>query len=233
MEYNKTEKLSIKSWAEEDRPREKLVLKGKHSLSDAELIAILIGSGNREETAVSLIQRILRDYENNLAELAKANINDLSKYKGIGEAKAITIIATLELANRKNQSQIKDKIQIKNSQDAYHFFASYMADLAHEEFWVLYLNRANKVIAKEKLSAGGITGTIVDGRLVLKRALELLSTSLVLIHNHPSGNLQPSEEDKKLTKKIKDACITLDILLIDHLIISNKGYYSFADEGKI
>lgn len=229
MKYPKEDKLTIKAWAEEDRPREKLLLKGKHSLSDAELIAILIGSGNRTETAVALVQRILKDYDHNLAELSKASLADLLKYKGIGEAKAITILATLELANRKNQSKIKDKIQITESGDAYNFFKQYMADLPHEEFWVLYLNRANMVIAKEQLSIGGISGTIVDSRIVLKRALELLCSAIVLIHNHPSGSLLPSDEDKKLTRKIKEACISLDIHLVDHLIISHKGYYSFND----
>jgi DNA repair protein RadC len=224
------DKLNIKAWAEEDRPREKLMLKGKSSLSDAELLAIMIGSGNKNETAVALCQRILKDYENNLAELSKATITDLMKYKGVGEAKAITIVATLELANRRNQSQVKDKIKINSSRDTYQFFSGYMADLPHEEFWVLFLNRANKVLAREQMSSGGITGTVVDTRLLMKRALELLSTSIVLIHNHPSGNLTPSDEDKKLTKKLKEAASSLDIHLLDHLIISNKGYYSFADE---
>ncbi|MEI6311833.1 MAG: DNA repair protein RadC [Bacteroidota bacterium] len=224
-------KLNIKSWAEEDRPREKLLLKGKHNLSDAELLAILIGSGNREESAVSLIQQVLKNYDHNLASLAKASVTELKQFKGIGEAKAITIIAALEIGNRKIQSQVKDKIQISNSRDAYQFLAQYMAELVHEEFWVLYLNRANKVISKELLSSGGISGTVVDIRILLKRCVELLSSSIVLLHNHPSGNLHPSEEDKKLTKKIREACLHLDIQVIDHIIITYKGYFSFADEG--
>ncbi len=224
-------KLNIKSWAEEDRPREKLLLKGKHNLSDAELLAILIGSGNREESAVSLMQQILKNYDHNLSSLAKASITELQQFKGIGEAKAISILAALEIGNRKTQSQVKDKIQISNSKDAYQFLAQYMAELVHEEFWVLYLNRANKVISKELLSSGGISGTIVDIRILLKRCVELLSSSVVLLHNHPSGNLHPSEEDKKLTKKIREACLQLDIQVIDHIIITYKGYFSFADEG--
>lgn len=231
MKYENAGKLNIKSWAEEDRPREKLLLRGKQNLTDAELLAILIGSGNRTETAVGLVQRILAENDHNLAQLSKLSINELLKFNGIGEAKAITIIAALELANRKNQSQVKDKIQIKSSSDAYNFLSFYMADLTHEEFWVLFLNRANIVIAREQLSVGGIAGTVVDTRIILKKALEYLSSSMVLVHNHPSGNLQPSEEDKKLTKKIKDATSILDIQILDHLIISNKGYFSFADEG--
>lgn len=230
MEYAKEERLKIKAWAEEDRPREKLMLKGRSSLSDAELLAILVGSGNTSETAIALCQRILKDYDYNLAELSKASIADLLKYKGIGEAKAISIIAALELAHRRNQSQVKDKIQVTSSRDIYQFFSGSMSDLPHEEFWVLFMNRANKVIAKEQMSSGGITGTMVDIRLLLKRTLELYSTTIALIHNHPSGNLRPSEEDKKLTKKIKEAAHSLDIVLIDHIIVCNKGYYSFADE---
>jgi len=226
-------KLNIKSWAEEDRPREKLLLKGKHNLSDAELLAILIGSGNSEQSAVGLMQQVLKNYDHNLVSLSKASVNELQQFKGIGEAKAISILAALEIGNRKIQSQVKDKIQISNSRDAYQFLAQYMAELVHEEFWVLYLNRANKVLSKEVLSSGGISGTIVDIRILLKRCVELLCSSVVLLHNHPSGNLYPSEEDKKLTKKIREACMHLDIQVIDHIIITHKGYYSFADEGLI
>lgn len=230
--YN-DDKIPIKFWEESERPREKMILHGANQLSDAELLAILIGSGNTNESAVALMLRILKDADNNLNQLARMGINGLLQYKGIGEAKAITIQAALELAGRRERNRVKDKVQVRSSNDIYKFFTHQLSDLPHEEFWVLYLNRSLRVLAKERLSVGGISGTVVDIRILLKRALELLSASIVLIHNHPSGNLNPSDEDRTLTRKIKEAAHMLDIRLNDHIIISTTGYYSFADAGLI
>jgi len=230
MEENAT-KLTIKAWAEDDRPREKLLLKGKRVLSDAELLAILIGSGSRNETAVELCKRILQSANNNLNELAKLSVADLMKFKGIGDAKAITIVAALELGSRRETTEVLQRDKITCSKDTYLLLKSEIADLPYEEFWVLYLNRANKVIEKFALSRGGVSGTVADGKIIFKRALENLSSSIILAHNHPSGQLKPSQEDIKLTKKIKDAGALIDISVLDHVIISESGYYSFADEG--
>lgn len=222
--------FSIKNWAEGDRPREKLLLKGKNSLSDAELIAILIGSGNRKESAVELSKRILKDAENNLNALGKVAIPKLTEYNGIGEAKAITIVAAMELGRRRRAEKALEKKKITSSVSVFEMMQPIIGDLDHEEFWVMYLNNSNKVILKDQLSKGGITGTVVDVRLVLKNALECGATALVLAHNHPSGTLQPSEQDKTLTKKLKTASESLDIKVIDHLIVTQKAYFSFADE---
>jgi len=224
-------KLTIKAWAEDDRPREKLLLKGKRVLSDAELLAILIGSGSRNETAVELCKRILQIANNNLNELAKLSVTDLMKFKGIGEAKAITIVSALELGSRRESTEVLQLNKITCSKDTYLLLKSELAALPYEEFWVLYLNRANKVIEKFALSRGGVSGTVADGKIIFKRALENLSSSIILAHNHPSGQLKPSQEDIKLTKKIKEAGMLLDISVLDHVIISESGYYSFADEG--
>jgi DNA repair protein RadC len=226
-------KLNIKEWAVEDRPREKLVYRGLTSLSDAELIAILISSGNHEETAVELSRRIMEKVKNNLHELGKLNIEDLKKFKGIGEAKAITIIAAMELGRRRNYSDVLELDKITGSKDASRFFRPIIGDLPHEEFWALFLNRQNKIIDKQKLSMGGLTGTVIDVRLVLKMALEKHATSIIFAHNHPSGNLDPSEADKKITRQLKESGKIMDIPLIDHLIITQGGYYSFADEGTL
>jgi len=221
----------IKTWAEEDRPREKLLLKGKNALSDAELLSILIGSGSTNETAVSLSKRILAHYAHDLHALGRLGVKDLEKFKGIGQVKAITIIAALELGRRRQQTDVKDKARVASSKDVYQHFASYMADLQHEEFWVLYLNRANRVVAREQVSIGGIAGTVADSKLIFKRAVELLASSIIMVHNHPSGNLAPSEADIQLTAKMSGIGKLMDIPVSDHLIVTEKSYYSFADNG--
>ena len=224
-------KLSIKSWALDDRPREKLVAKGKMVLSDAELMAILIGSGNRQESAVALSQRMLQSVEGNINELAKVSIEKLMTFKGIGEAKAINIIAALELGKRRQLENLLEKPKIGGSNDVFKLMHPIIGDLSHEEFWVLFLNNSNKVLAKLQVSKGGMTATVVDIRLLFKQALELFSVAIIVCHNHPSGKLKPSDADVQLTQKIKNAGNTLDIKLLDHLIIAEKAYFSFADEG--
>ena len=231
MENYSKNNFSIKSWAEEDRPREKMQLKGKHSLSDAELLAILMGSGNREESAVELGKKILHSVDGDLNQLGKKSIKELMVFKGVGEAKAISIIAALELGRRRQLTDIKTRPQIKSSRSAYDLLAPLLVDLPHEEFWILLLNRGNKVLAREQVSIGGVTGTVVDAKIIFKKALEGNATSLILCHNHPSGTLRPSQADIDITKKLKAAGETLEIKVLDHLIISELGYYSFADEG--
>ena len=221
----------IKNWSEDDRPREKLLSKGRSALSDAELIAILIGSGNREESAVGLSKRILASVANNLSELGKVSIKDLIKFKGIGEAKAISIAAALELGRRRGGGEALSRKHITSSKSIFELMHPLLGDLSHEEFWVIYLNNSNKVLDKLQLSKGGMTGTLVDTRIALKRALEVGAISLALVHNHPSGTLQPSEADKQVTQKLATASKSLDLRVIDHLIITEKGYFSFADEG--
>ncbi|MFT6870159.1 MAG: DNA repair protein RadC [Polaribacter sp.] len=225
------EKLTIKSWALDDRPREKLVAKGKSTLSDAELIAILIGSGNREESAVGLSKRILKSVDGNINSLAKLSVEKLIEFKGIGEAKAVTIITALELAKRRQLEIALEKPKITSSKEVFNLMQPVIGDLEHEEFWVLFLNNSNKVLAKTQISKGGLTATVVDVRLLFKRALELASIGIIVCHNHPSGKLQPSTADKQITQKIKLAGVTLDIKLLDHLIVTEKSYFSFADEG--
>ena len=225
--------FSIKQWAEDDRPREKLMLKGKAALSDAELIAILISSGNDEESAVSLAMRILEGAHNNLLELSKLTVNDLKKYKGIGEAKAISIIAAMELGRRRQRSSALEKPIIQTSQKAYDYIQASLSDLAHEEFVVLYLSRGLKIISHETLSRGGVSGTVADIKIILKSAIEKLAAHIIVAHNHPSGNLKPSQQDIDLTKKLKSACTTMEIGLNDHLIIGQNAYYSFSDEGML
>ena len=224
-------KLTIKTWALDDRPREKLLLKGKNALSDAELIAILIGSGSREESAVDLSKRILQSVEGNINKLAKLSVDNLMKFKGIGEAKAISIITALELGKRRQLESVLEKPKISGSKDVYNIMQPILGDLPHEEFWVIFVNNSNKVLAKTQVSKGGLTATIVDVRLLFKQALELAAVGVLVCHNHPSGKLTPSSADKQLTEKIKQAGITLDIKLLDHLIITEKAYFSFADEG--
>ncbi len=226
-----TSSFTIKSWAEEDRPREKLLSKGKAALSDAELLAILLGSGSREETAVALAQRILNSVDNDLNELGKCSIAELKKFKGVGEAKAISIAAALEIGRRRQLSRIREKPQVACSRDAFNAIAPMLCDLPHEEFWILLLNRANRICAREQVSSGGVAGTVVDAKVVFRKAIEGQACSVILCHNHPSGNLQPSQADIKLTKKLVDAGKSIDILVLDHLIIAETGYYSFADEG--
>lgn len=226
-------KLSIKEWAVEDRPREKMQAKGVRSLSEAELIAILIGSGNLEESAVEVSRRIMASVNNNLNELGKKTIVDLQKFKGIGPAKAITIAAAMELGRRRKESEPDEKPKVVTSGDAAAIFKPLLSDLPHEEFWVLLLNRNNLVIDKTMVSQGGLAGTVIDVRIILKMALDKLACSIILCHNHPSGNLIPSEADKDITKKIKEAGKHMDIPVLDHIIIGNGSYFSFADEWLI
>jgi len=220
----------ITDWAEDDRPREKLMLKGKSALSDAELIAILIGSGSRNESAVDLSKRILVS-AGGINSLAKLSVSQLTKFKGIGEAKAITIIAALELGRRRKAEDAPELKKITSSKAVFEIMQPEIGELPHEEFWVLFLNNSNAVISKSQLSKGGITGTSVDIRLIFKLALENSATGLILCHNHPSGNLKPSDADKKITRKICDAGDNLDVKVLDHLIITESKYYSFVDEG--
>ncbi|MCF7569551.1 DNA repair protein RadC [Sabulilitoribacter arenilitoris] len=227
---DKPSSFSIKNWAQDDQPREKLLYKGKRVLSDAELVAILIGSGNREESAVALCKRILAAVDNNLSKLGKLSVEELMAFKGIGEAKAITITAALELGRRRRGEEALKKNKITSSASVFELMQPIIGELKHEEFWIIYLNNSNKIIQKSQLSKGGITGTLVDVRLVLKNALQVGATGLILAHNHPSGTLKPSEADKQITNKLKTAAQILDIKVLDHLIITEKAYFSFADE---
>ena len=227
----KPSSFSIKNWSPDDQPREKLLYKGKVTLSDAELVAILIGSGNREESAVALCKRILASVDNNLSELGKLSIKQLMEFKGIGEAKAISIAAALELGRRRRGEEALEKKKITSSKSVFELMQPIIGELQHEEFWIIYLNNSNKVIQKNQLSKGGITGTLVDVRLVLKNALEVGATGLILAHNHPSGTLKPSTADKQITQKLKAAAESLDIKVLDHLIVTEKAYFSFADES--
>lgn len=220
----------ITNWSDDDKPREKLMLKGKTALSDAELIAILIGSGNRNESAVDLSKRILASVDANLNALGKLTLQQLINFKGIGEAKAISILAAMELGRRRRAEEAVELNKITSSKATFELMQPIIGELPHEEFWVLYLNNSNKVLSKSQQGKGGITGTFVDLRLVFKTAFELGATALILCHNHPSGNLKPSEADKKLTQKLKVAGENLDIQVLDHLIVTENGYFSFADE---
>ena len=228
---DKSTSFSIKNWSQDDQPREKLLYKGKATLSDAELVAILIGSGNRSESAVSLCKRILASVDNNLSDLGKLSIKQLMEFKGIGEAKAISIIAALELGRRRRGEEALQKKKIQSSKSVFELMQPIIGELPHEEFWIVYLNNSNKVIYKNQLSKGGITGTLVDTRLVLKTALEVGAVGLILSHNHPSGTLKPSQADKDVTLKLKTAAQSLDIKVLDHLIITENAYFSFADQG--
>jgi DNA repair protein RadC len=223
--------LNIKSLAEDDRPREKLVMLGRRTLSDAELIAIVLGSGNRTETAVQLAQRMLSENQNNINHLAKLSLNDLKKYKGVGVVKAINIAASFELGRRRRDTDSTDKVKITSSYIAYQLLQKRLSDLPHEEFWILLLNRANQVIKEEYLSKGGISGTVVDVRLICKSAIENNASGIVIAHNHPSGQIIPSEQDKTVTKKLKEGLKLFEIALLDHLIIGDQKYCSFSDDG--
>ncbi|WPR71712.1 DNA repair protein RadC [Flavobacterium sp. NG2] len=221
----------IKNWSEDDKPREKLMLKGKNALSDAELIAILIGSGSRNESAVELSKRILKSVDGNLNALGKLSLKQLMEFKGIGEAKAISIMAALELGRRRRAEDALELTKVTSSKLVFEVMQPIIGELPHEEFWILYLNNSNKIISKRQLSVGGITGTMVDVRLVFKNALELGAVSLILCHNHPSGTLKPSEADLQITKKLKAAGDSLEIKVLDHLIVTENNYFSFVDEG--
>lgn len=232
MNNNTTkENQSIKTWAEDDRPREKLLLKGKDSLSNSELLAILLRSGSRDESALSLAKRILESCNNNLFELSKIGMDHFKKFKGVGKVKAITILAALEIGKRRQQSEALHRPTIQGSRDAYEMVKYNLEELQHEESWAMFLNRRNAILGIEKMSAGGISGTIMDMRMIYKRAIEHQASGIILVHNHPSGNLKPSSADLDITSKAKSAGTALDIQLLDHLIISEHGYYSFADEG--
>jgi DNA repair protein RadC len=223
--------LNILSWAEEDRSREKLLLKGKSALSDAELIAILIGSGTRSISAVDVAKMILSAADYNLNKLAKFSVKDLQKIKGIGEAKAITIVSALELGRRRKESDFSEKVKITCSNDIYQLIKPELIDLPKEEFWIILLNRANQLIKKEQISSGGISGTVADPKIIFKAALDQYASSIILVHNHPSGNLKPSRADLDLTSKMKSAGKLLEIPVLDHIIFSDEGYLSFADDG--
>ncbi|MGM0406499.1 MAG: RadC family protein [Bacteroidota bacterium] len=225
--------LKIKEWAVEDRPREKLLKKGIQSLSNAEIMALLIGSGTKNESAVDLSKKILNKTNNNLNELGKLDVNELIKNKGIGEAKAITIIAALELGKRRKLSEIIEKKKITKSNDVFDLFQPVVGDLPHEEFWILLLNRSNRIIEKIKISQGGVSGTVIDVKIILKHAVEKLASSIILCHNHPSGNRNPSSSDDAITHKLADGANLLDIKVLDHIIIADTNYYSYADEGTL
>ncbi|MGL4993676.1 MAG: RadC family protein [Bacteroidales bacterium] len=228
------EKLSIKEWAEEDRPREKLIQKGASSLSDAELLAILIGSGNSNESAVSLCKRILNHYNNKISTLARSSIKELTaNFKGIGEVKAVTILAAIELAKRHRRDDREDISTIKSSKDVHSHFYSLMADLNHEEFWVILLNPSNKILSTKRISQGGIASTSVDIKIILRHALMEPATHFIACHNHPSGNITPSPQDNILTQKLSEAARMMDLRLLDHIIFSSDSHYSYADSGKL
>jgi DNA repair protein RadC len=222
--------FSIKQWNENDRPRERMLLHGRTDLSDSELLAIILGSGNREESAVSLSKRILFSVDHDLIELSKLSIRELMQFKGVGNAKAVSIAAALELGKRRREQRMNTKAKIHSSESVFELMYPKIGDLHHEEFWVIYMNNSNKVLQVKQISKGGITGTLVDVRLVLKVALELGAVAIILAHNHPSGSLIPSEPDKKLTIKLKQAGASMDIRVLDHIIITEKTYFSFADE---
>ncbi|TRO65710.1 RadC family protein [Christiangramia sabulilitoris] len=230
---NENNFLSIRKWAEDDRPREKLLQKGKLSLSDSELIAILLGSGSKNESAVELAKRILSSTNNNLSDLGKLSISQLCTFKGIGPAKAVSIAAALELGRRRRLEEALEQKKISSSNSVFEIMQPIIGELGHEEFWIIYLNNSNKVIEKFQISKGGITGTLVDVRITLKKALEVGAVSIILAHNHPSGNLKASEADKQLTNKLKTAAESLDIKVLDHIIVTEKSYLSFADEGML
>ena len=223
--------MSIKFLAEDDKPKEKFLLKGKNSLSDAELLAIIMGSGNREDSAVELGRKILDSVQNNWHNLSLLQISDLMKFKGIGEAKAISIATALEIGRRKASQEVPEKIQISSSSDLFKVLHPFLGDLQTEEFWAVFLNQSNRIVGKSRLSAGGINQSVVDVRILFKTALENLATGVVIAHNHPSGNLKPSQEDLKITKQISEAGKILNIQMLDHLIITQNSYLSFADEN--
>lgn len=233
QEMDEYARISIRNWSVEDRPREKMMSKGIQSLSDSELIALLIGSGTREVSAVELARQILNKADNSLDKLGKLSVADLKKLKGIGQARAISIAAALELGRRRTLSESPEACKISGSADVFNMMQSLLADLPHEEFWILILNRSNRVVDKRKISQGGITGTVTDIRMILKMALEQLGTSLILCHNHPSGNLQPSDADLAITRRLKESAALMDITVLDHIIIAGRKYFSFADDSLI
>lgn len=233
MENDKKNSSPIKNWSVDDRPREKMLLKGAAALSNSELVAILINNGTKEESAVELAKQVLKLGKNNLDELGKLSLKEFQKIRGIGTAKAIAIAAALEIGRRRASSALYEKTIVKTSADIATFLRANLKDLSHEVFMAIYLNKSNKILNYKIISSGGLTGTVADPRMILKAALEEGATSIVLCHNHPSGNLKPSVADEMLTRKIKDGAALIDIRLVDHIIVSNEGYYSFADEGML
>jgi DNA repair protein RadC len=223
--------LTIKQWAVEDRPREKVLLKGIATLSDAELLAILLTTGSGKQSALDLARAVLKLGNNNLDQLAKLSVKEYTKIKGIGQAKAIILAAAMELGRRRKLSEPEEKISIQSSRNIFDLMAPYLMDLPHEEFWIILANRANKVLKKEKISSGGIAGTVADPKLIFKKCLDELASVLIIVHNHPSGNINPSNADQALTAKIKAGADLLDIKLLDHVIVAHKKYFSFADQG--
>jgi DNA repair protein RadC len=231
MQVNEPKALNIKDWSPEDRPREKLLSRGSSALTDAELIAILLGSGTTKLSAVELARFIMATVDNNLNQLARLTTKDLTKIKGIGEAKAVTIIAAMELGRRRKEVDHEERQKISGSKDIFELMRGYFFDLPHEEFWVILLNRANRVIRKQQISQGGVAGTVADPKIIFKAALEELACGIILAHNHPSGNITASQQDLDLTKKLRDAGKLMEIQVLDHLIFAGSKYYSFADEG--
>ena len=227
------ENISIRFWAEDDRPREKLALKGRSALSNAELLAILIGSGTKKKSAVELSQEILASFNNNLHQLSKKGIADFCAFSGIGEAKAITIIAAMELARRRDQEPPENHTYVKSSNSAYQVLKPRLTDLYHEEFHTIFLSRNNRVLCTELISKGGFSSTVVDCKVIFKKALEVTASSIILAHNHPSGNLKPSEQDEALTKRLAEAGKLIEIQVLDHIIVGDMGYFSFADDGRM
>lgn len=225
--------MPITKWAENDRPREKLLSKGVSALSDAELVAILLGSGSRNESAVELAKRILMRADNSFHKLARYTPEEFCQFQGIGNAKAVTLVAAMEIARRRSQRNNDADFRIRSSMDAFELMSPLLSDLNHEEFWVILLTQSNKVIARKKISMGGIAGTVTDVRIIMKEAVLVSAPAIILSHNHPSGNLEPSFADENITKKIKEGAELLDIRVLDHIIIGANKYYSFADEGKM
>lgn len=225
--------IPISKWAENDRPREKLLNKGVAALSDAELIAILLGSGSRNESAVELAKRILMHADNSFNKLARLSPEEFCEFQGIGSAKAVTLVAAMEIARRRSQKNDDATLRIKSSTDVFELISPVLSDLNHEEFWVILLMQSNKVIARKKISMGGIAGTVTDIRIILKEALMVSAPAIILAHNHPSGNIEPSFADENITRKIKEGAAMLDIRVLDHIIVGADQYYSFADEGKL
>lgn len=225
--------VSIKTWAEDDRPREKLALKGKSALSDSELLAIVLGSGSRNQSAVELAQDLLRYVEFDLASFSKLSINELKKFNGVGEAKAISILAAFELGRRRKETEPVSRLKITSSKMVYDHMSAYLLDLQHEEFFILLLNRANEILKCKQVSIGGLSGTVADGKVIFKAALDFGAHALILVHNHPSGQIKPSDADRNLTKKMVEFGKYIDLPVLDHLIFTDNGYFSFADSGMI
>jgi DNA repair protein RadC len=233
MKIEDSQPMNIKSWSPEDRPREKLLLKGTSALSDAELIAILLGSGTAKLSAVDVAKKVLAHVDNNLDNLAKLSVKELMKAKGIGEAKGITIVAAMELGRRRKEQSLEEKPKLESSLAAFNLIKGDLQDLTHEEFWVLLLNRSNRLIKKKRVSEGGVSGTVADPKIIFKLALDELASGVILAHNHPSKNLKPSDSDISLTKKMKEAGKLLEIAVLDHIIVAGQQYFSFTDEGLI